>query len=196
MRFDRALIAVALTLCLAAPALADPFDDAVAAYDGGDYATAYRLLLPLADQGFVKAQVNLGLMYAYGRGVPQNDAEAAKWFQKAADQGDAFAEHNLGVMYDAGRGVTRDRVKAAAWFEKAANRGLADAQYDVGRMYAEGHGVRQDYVIAYMWLTLAAAQGDRRAMQNRGVLSQRMTRDQIAEAQKLAREWRPVAERR
>ncbi len=62
-------------------------------------------LLALAEQGSAKAQFNLGLMYADGEGVSQNDAEAVNWYRKAAEQGLADAQYNLGVMYDNGRGV-------------------------------------------------------------------------------------------
>ena len=62
-----------------------------------DYQTAFKLWLPLAEQGYSSAQYNLGVMYQYGRGVKQNDFEAVKWFSKAADQGDANAQFMLGM---------------------------------------------------------------------------------------------------
>jgi TPR repeat protein len=173
---------------------AGPFEDAVAAYEAGDYTAAYRLQRPLADQGFVKAQVNLGIMYAHGHGVLQDDVEAIRWFQKAADHGDPLAQHNLGVIYESGRGVPQDWAEAATWFRSAADQGLADAQYDLGRIYAEGRGIQQDYVRAYLWFSLAAAQGDRRALHNRSALVPLMTPAQIAEGRKLAREWVPKRE--
>ena len=186
---------VLLTLvAVAGAANAGPFEDAVAAYEAGDYATAYRLQRPLADQGFVKAQVNLGIMYVHGHGVPQDDVEAIRWFRKAADHGDPLAQHNLGVMYESGRGVPQDWAEAATWFRSAADQGLADAQYDLGRIYAEGRGVQQDYVRAYLWFSLAAAQGDRRALHNRSTLVPLMTPAQIAEGRRLAREWVPKRE--
>ena len=67
-------------------ATAGPFEDASAAYERGDYATAVRLLKQLADQGHASAQLYLGRMYEFGWGVPQDAAEAAKWYRKAADQ--------------------------------------------------------------------------------------------------------------
>ena len=93
---------VMLMLGLAVPVAADPYKDAQAAYDRGDYATALRLNKPLADQGHVHAQSNLGWMFGNGRGVPQNYAEAMKWFCLAADQGNAGAQFMLGVMFDGG----------------------------------------------------------------------------------------------
>ena len=78
--------AVVLSLGLAAPVAAGPFEDGTAAYNGGDYATAMRLWRPLADDGNAKAQDWLGVTYATGRGVPKDDAIAVSWFQKAADR--------------------------------------------------------------------------------------------------------------
>jgi TPR repeat protein len=76
-----AFAAIFLMLSFAAPLAAGPYEDAVAAYNRGDYATALRLLRPLAEQGDVVAQFNLGTMYANGHGVSQNYAEAAKWYR-------------------------------------------------------------------------------------------------------------------
>ena len=56
-------------------------------------------------------------------------------------------------------------------------------------MYKNGHGVVQDYVTAHKWWNLAAAQGDEDARKKRDLVAQEMTPDQIAEAQRLAREW-------
>ncbi len=99
-----------LLVVLAAPAWAG-FDEGVAAYDRGDYATALRELRPLAEQGDAAAQYNLGGMYYGGYGVPQDYAEAVKWYRKAAEQGHALAQNNLAFMYYAGQGVTRDYVQ-------------------------------------------------------------------------------------
>ena len=65
-------------------------------------------------------------MYEQGHGVPQDYAEAVKWYRKAADQGDAFAQYNLGVMYDNGEGVPQDQAEAVKWYRKAAEQGDAE----------------------------------------------------------------------
>jgi TPR repeat protein len=70
------------------------------------------------------------------------------------------------------------------------------AQYNIGSMYASGRGVPQDYVAAHMWFSLSAAQDDDDAAKNRDIIAQRMTLAQIAEAQRLAREWRPKPDQR
>jgi hypothetical protein len=94
-------------------------------------------------------------------------------------------------MYDRGEGVPQNYREALRWYRKAADQGNAIAQYNIGAMYASGHGVPQDYVTAHMWFSLSAAQDDGDATKNRDVIAQRMTPAQIAEAQKLAREWTP-----
>lgn len=77
---------------------AGPFEDGEAGYKNGDYVTAVRLLGPLAEQGDAAAQYNLDVIYAFGRGVPQNFPLAATWYSKSADQGVPDAQYNLGLM--------------------------------------------------------------------------------------------------
>ena len=117
------LATLVLSLSLAAPVLAGPFEDGDAAYQNGDYATAMRLWQPLAEQG------------------------------------DAIVQFRLGLLYYWGHGVLQDSV--------------------------------QDYVEAHKWFNLAAARGNKHAAGNRDWLAKKMTPDQIEEAQRLAREWKP-----
>jgi hypothetical protein len=142
-----------------------------------------------AEQGDADAQNNLGLMYDNGEGVPEDDAEAVRWYRLAAEQGDAFAQDNLGSMYENGAGVPEDDAEAVRWYRLAAEQGDAFAQNNLGFMYDNGEGVPEDDVLAYMWWNLAAAQGDEDAQENKDILESRMTREQIAEAQRLSREW-------
>jgi uncharacterized protein len=114
---------ILLLSCFPAPVVAGPLEDAAAADDRGDYATALRLLRELADQGNDRAQFKLGGMYDDGRGVAQNDAEALKWYRLAADQGYGNAQYNLGLMYGKGQGVPQNYLEAAKWFGKAAEQG-------------------------------------------------------------------------
>jgi uncharacterized protein len=82
-RAFNAIVAVIILLSLAAPVAAGPFEDATAAWGKGDYATALRLIRPLADQGNASAQYYLGSMYYNGHGVPQDYAEAVRWYPRA-----------------------------------------------------------------------------------------------------------------
>ncbi len=113
----------AVLLTLPTPMAWAGFDEGLAAYNRGDYATALREFRTLAAQGTASAQNNLALMYDKGLGVPQDYAEAAKWYRKAAAQGVAKAQYNLGVMYGTGMGVTQDYVQAQMWFNLAAAQG-------------------------------------------------------------------------
>ena len=97
--FRATLTAALMLVAVAGAAVAGPWEDANAAADRGDYATALRLLHPLADQGDSSAQNSLGVMYAKGQGVPQNYAEALKWYRLSADQGNYFAQYNLAAFY-------------------------------------------------------------------------------------------------
>jgi TPR repeat protein len=121
------LIAAAiLILAVAAPARADS-DKGDAAYGAGAYATAYGEWQPLAEQGDANAQYGLGLLYATGRGLPQDDDQAFKWFLRSAEQGVAKAEFLVGLMYAQGRGVTQDEGEAVAWYRRAADQEFATA---------------------------------------------------------------------
>ena len=148
--------------------------------------------------GVVLIVMLLAGMYFAGKGVPQNDAEAVKWYRLAAEQGDARAQFNLGVKYAKGEGVPQDDTEAVKWFRLAAQQGDARAQNNLGRMYVRGEGVPQDYVQAHMWFNLAAsrypaseAEKHDDAVHHRDIIAAKMTPAQIAEAQRLAREWKP-----
>ena len=137
-------------------------------------------------------------MYKNGRGGPRDYAEALKWFKKAADQDYNSAQYNLGQMYVFGRGVPQDDAEAVKWYRKAADQGYAEAQLNLGICYMNGQGIPQDRIAGHMWLNLAAsrlsaAQQELRAeaIADRDQISKLMTAGQIAEAQRLAREWRP-----
>ncbi|MCX6883110.1 MAG: hypothetical protein NTV12_11495 [Verrucomicrobia bacterium] len=77
------------------------------------------------------------------------------------------------------------------WYRKAAEQNDAGAQVNLGVRYANGEGVTKDYVEGYMWFLLAGAQGGEDAKKNIEIMERKMTREQIAEGQKLAREFKP-----
>ena len=112
-----------------------------------------------AEQGDVKSQYNLGAAYATGKGVPEDDREAVKWFRMAAEQGLADAQGSLGFMYANGTGVPENDREAVKWFRMAAEQGLAIAQFNLGDAYANGMGVPEDDREAVKWFRMAAEQG-------------------------------------
>jgi uncharacterized protein len=149
-------------------------------------------LRKLAEAGNAAAQNRLGLLYHDGQGIPQSYERAKHWFTKAAQQGHAGAQVNLGTIYLVGHGFYQSDQLALFWFRKAADQKDALAFAKLGLLHARGQGVPQDFIQAHMWYTLAEANGASKAAEARDVLAQQMTPAQIAEAQKLAREWKPI----
>jgi TPR repeat protein len=151
-------------------AVAEPLEDATAADQRGDYGTVLKLLTPLAEQGNAVAQARLGLLYEEGR------------------LGGRDPRLQVG---DQEQGVPQD-TEAVKWYRRSADQGNASAQIILGLKYEYGrNGVPEDLVLAYMWLDLAAAQGAKDAAELRDMFALGMAPDQIAEAQRLAREWKP-----
>ena len=128
-------------------------------------------------------------MDAYLRG---DYATTLHEWRPLAEQGNADAQNNLGAMYDDGHGVPQDYGQARQWYEKAAARGYANAQSNLAVLYDDGQGVPQDFVQAHKWYSLAGANGNKHAAAYRDMLARRMTPAQIDEAQRLAREWKPI----
>lgn len=189
----RTLIMFAVVLITAlngAPSLAG-FKEGQEAYERGDYATALMEFRPLAEQDDASAQFYLAVMYEKGEGAPQDYHEAARWYLRAAAHGFGPGQHNLGNLYYNGTGVPQDYPEALKWFRLAAEQGDALAYLKLGLMYENGHGVPQDYVQAHKWYNLAGAAGETRAATMRDDLAKKMTSAQIAEAQRLAQEWKP-----
>jgi S1-C subfamily serine protease len=183
-------------------------------------AEAVRLWRMQAEQGDVEAAGSVGLAYKEGIfGVKANLVEAVKWLRKAALQGDEAAQAGLGeVYYTGGPGVGRNPSEAVLWLHKAAEQGMSGgylfvlpSQYLLARCYAEGDGVGQDFVESYKWLNIASSRlgtigngastmptiisddmrnWGQRLKGARNRLAARMTPEQIAEAQRLAREYK------
>ena len=123
--------------------------------------------------------------------MPQDYQEAVKWYRLAAAQGNVPAQYSLGLAYEKGQGVPQDYQEAVKWYRLAAAQGSQFAQINLGVMYTNGTAVRQDFVRAHMWFTLAAAalsgnSGDT-ATKNRVRIASKMTAEQIATAQEMAR---------
>ena len=115
---------------------------------------------------------------------PKVDVEQR--LRKAAEQGNAVAQHEIGNRYYFGHGVPMDQRAAVKWYRRAAVQGHAAAQCDMGLAYGDGEGVTQDFTKAYAWFHLAAIQGDERAVEYKGRYAKAMSREQLAEAKKLA----------
>lgn len=144
-----------------------------------------------AEQGDASAQYNLGRSYSNGNGVPKDIEKAIEWFTKAARQGYIDAQLVLGFSYYGGNDVPKDYTKALKWFQAAAEQGDSVGQQFLGFMYQRGEAVPQNFVQAYAWFSLASAGGMHTARETQGRLEQKMTREQIAEAQRIAADFRP-----
>lgn len=170
-----------------------------------DDAEAMRWLRKAADLHNVDALNSIGSNYERGEGgVAQDYAEAMRWYRKAADLGNADAIYHVGFLYKLGH----DDAEAIRWYRKSADLGNMLAIYSMGVGYQFGSGVPHDFVRAYMWYDVADAVLQRRpgdsadrlvdtsirdeAVMLRDELAAKMSRAQIAEAQKLAREWKPT----
>jgi TPR repeat protein len=156
-----------------------------------DRKAAARWFRKAANQGDTEAQAHLGSQYLNGTGLPKNDDEAAKWLTKAAEKGHAGAQTELGRLH-----IGRQEFQLAAnWTRRAAKQGQAKAQYALGLLYLTGRGVARDHVESYKWFNLASAQGDTNAVTQRNTISDRMTREQIAEAQMRSAEFVTIQEK-
>ena len=125
----------------------------------GNFRQAFDAYLVLANEGIVDAQLAVGRLYESGDGVEQNDAEAARWLERAATQGHVLAQYELAQLYAAEDSAVRDFGRANHWFQKAAEKGHAEAQFNVGVAYERGFGTEKDAAQAVKWFTKAANQG-------------------------------------
>jgi TPR repeat protein len=159
-----------------------------------DEEEAVKWFRKAADQGLVEAELDLGLCFEEGTGVRMNGVEAVKWFRKAADQGMVRAKYEVGRCFLEGTGVAKSIDEGIKWMQEAAELGDASAQNRLAQAYEKGEGLPKDNVQAYKWFTLAAAQDDENANDIRVSIAKvenLMTKDQVAEAQQLAREFKP-----
>ena len=120
------------------------------------YAEALKWCRKSADQGNMRATVNLAGIYRRGLGVKKDYAKAMELYSKAATD-DPLAEYLVGMMHYRGQGVKEDPAEALKWFGKAAGRGLPEAMLAMGVMYEFGKGVQADQASAAKWYRMAAA---------------------------------------
>lgn len=158
------LLAIALLVPRGAPVSAQSSEQA------SPRKKAIADLREIAYAGNVAAQVQLGVIYLTGDGVPKDDAEAVKWLRKAADQENPVAERYLAEMYFKGRGVPADPAEAAKWLRSASEQGDAQSEYNLAVLYTEGQGVPHNVKFAADWMRKAAEQNLAAGQQGLGVL--------------------------
>jgi TPR repeat protein len=184
----------AVILSLAAPAMADPEKDAQDAYAAdqkGDFATAKKLYESAAAGGMPYAMYNLGIMYFEGKGVDRSYVNAMKWHKQAADKGYPQAQFAVGTMYEQAQGVKKDIAEAAKWYTMAADQGLTQAQSNLGVIYTTGDvNVPADPQKAYFWFSLASKE-DASAAPRAARLKAKLTPEQLAQTDKMIKDWKP-----
>ena len=134
-----------------------------------DMSEAVKWYRKAAEQGYAKAQCNLGNCYYCGNGVLKDVVKAVEWYRKAAEQGIVEAQCSLGWVYEHGDGVTKDMTEAVKWWRKAAEQGEAWAQNTLGWAYKDGDGVTKDMTEAVKWWRKAAEQGNTEAQRCLGI---------------------------
>lgn len=147
---------VPLPNATAAPA---PTAPAAGTSPAGKTVSPIDRIASLANTGNAKAELLLGLKYLDGDGVSVNEAEAAKWLERAAKQNEALAAYRLGTLYERGHGVPADTAKATQWYAVAAKAGNRKAMHNLAVAYADGNGVQKDLVVAAQWFSRAANLG-------------------------------------
>ena len=157
-------------------------------------AEAKRLVELAAKNGSPEAQFDVGRDHM----LDDDLVSTVNWWKLAAAQRYGLALYALSHMYRDGRGVPQDFEAAAKLLAEDAQQGSFNARIELGEMYEKGQGVPQDFVQAHFWFNVAGAtsvdEGSRRrANEARDRIAQHMTREQIADAQRLARDWRPRA---
>ncbi|MDP6589876.1 MAG: hypothetical protein QF666_10580, partial [Alphaproteobacteria bacterium] len=160
-----------------------------------DYAEAVKWHRKAAEQGYLPAVQWLVGLYYWGNplnDVPRDYAETIKWLRIAAEQGVSDSQASLGHMYFIGAGTPANPIEALRWFLAAAMQEHVQARLNISRMYFDGDVVEQDFVQSLMWLELSNAPTESYPTQFYKDLVERLTAEQIAEAEKLAREWTPA----
>ena len=141
-----------------APSRAD-FAAGLKAYGAGDFKTAMKEWLPLAQAGDAEAQFRVGRLYGRGEGVVANGVMAEKWYRRAHEQGHLKATNNLALLYDEGKLIGQDYIRAFKLYQYAASRGATASQVNLGLMYIGGHGVQRNFVVGFTWLFRAEKNG-------------------------------------
>jgi len=169
-------------------------------------------IIKKAERGDANAQLELAIDYFVGGYIRQDDKKAFKWCERSADNGNVMAQYFVGVAYQKTIGVKKNYSEALKWYEKsfqngllktkdfppeklkeAAERGNKGEQLLLGIAYSVGNGIEKDNVLSYKYLNLALAQGNDEIVEDAlEKLKPKMTPEQIAQAEKLVREWKPT----
>ena len=185
---EKLIFAVLFASCILIGCASNDYQRGREAFDRGDYEIAVAEFRSLAEKNDPRGQYALAIMYDLGEGVPQDSKEAFKYYKLAAEQGNSDAQNNLGVMYDQGEGVSVNYKEALKWYLLAAEHGNRDAPNNIGVLYMIGLGTIRNFAEAHKWFTIAGAR-DIEAKSNKEFTEKKLTPEQIAESERLAKEW-------
>ncbi|MBT9540014.1 tetratricopeptide repeat protein [Thiobacillus sp.] len=160
--------------------------------ESGSTPLALERVEALAKTGSLKAQLMLGLLYAAGKGVPQDDAKALPWLLQAAHSGNPTAQSLVGGFYAAGRAGPIDLVEAKKWYELAAIAGDPGAQLMLGISYARGQGSPLNYSAAYLWFSLASLGGESDSEKYRDMARLHLSPSEREAVEEKVKTWKPV----
>jgi len=132
------------------------YQKGVAALDAHNSQEALKILKPLAEGGYTRAQYTLGRLYTTLPGGYRDDPEAIRWFQAAAKRGYAQAQHEIGTRHMHGNQMPKDLNRAIEWLEKAAAQGVGQAAQSLGHLYENMLGQNIDKEKAIEWYYRAA----------------------------------------
>jgi TPR repeat protein len=116
-------------------------------------------LIAGAERGLVQQEIELAHAYFNGDGVPQDAAEAARWYERAAEAGHTGAQNEIGYFYEAGIGVPVNMERSAHWFQRSAASGSAQGSLNLGVAYLFGRGVPKDNAMGATFITEAYHRG-------------------------------------
>lgn len=165
-----------------------------------DYAEAVKWFRKPAEEGLAYPQFEMGFMYLNGLGVKRDDSEAIKWFRKVAERGRRGTHLRLVSVDRANDGMQAIFGDALKRYQETAKEKLTFSQLGLATMYEQGQGVPQDSIQALMWLNIAlseySGEGREVALRHRNSLTESMTSEQIAEAQRLASQYKFPSEKK
>ena len=200
--FKAGLLALGLLGAVHGTALADAYQDGMAAFRNEDYAQALTILMPFAKDGNAEAAYLIGEMYgprSWGQkgenrnGVELDNAQAIHWWGEAAKNGHSEAQLKLGWwLVKGGDVVKKDEAAGMNWLLMAANQGEPQALYEVGIGYWKGRGVKPDPIAAYMWFDLCSSEpGFDNAAVYRDEVAKSMTPEQVTQAKQMVQAFAP-----
>jgi len=135
-------------------------------------------------------------LYETGKGVTKNYGKAAEWYRSAAEMNYSTAMYRMGFLHEKGMGVPKSMQEAEKWYRRAADAGNSWSQFYFGDKCEHGKGVPMDLVSAHAWYNLASrGMGDeqlwKKAKSARDRVALKLAPEELARAEKIARDWRP-----